>query len=136
MRYLLALSLLFCAWARADCATYASEVVLTGKLVRRTFPEQPNYDSIKLGDAPATYFFVYPDYPLCVAEGRDDDGLEPLEPAVSAIQLVFRDGAHAYHRLRPHLGKPIICWGRLYHAQTGHHHSPVLLADARCQPHR
>ena len=136
MRYLLVLSLLFCARAHAECATYAGETALTGKLLRHTFPEQPNYESIAQGDAPATYFFVAPDHPLCVAEGRNDDGLEPPEPAVDAIQLVFRDGAHSYRRLRPHLGKPIVCRGRLYHAQTGHHHSPVLLADARCHPRR
>lgn len=121
--------------AQADCLTYSGEVTLRGTLVRHTFPEQPNYESIAKGDAKATYFFVSPHEPFCVAEGNDSYGAdEPAEPQVKKVQLVFLDGKKSYRQLRPSLTKEVMCRGGLYHAISGHHHSPVLLYDARCSP--
>jgi len=136
MTVVLALSLwmLFSGCAQAaECFSYTGETTLTGKLVRRTFPEQPNYESIAKGDAAASYFFIVSRQPICVSEGENSDGLEPAESAVARIQLVFIDGK-PYRYLRPYLGKQVVCRGSLYHAHRGHHHSPVLLSAARCQP--
>jgi hypothetical protein len=118
----------------ADCLTYSKQVTLRGVLSRYTFPEQPNYESIAKGDAKATYFFVSPNNTLCVAEGNNTGGLEPAEPRVSQVQLVFPDGNVSYQRLRPYLGKEVVCHGSFFHAITGHHHSPVLLDGANCRP--
>lgn len=118
----------------AECVSYVGETSLAGKLTRQIVPEQPNYESITKGDAAASYFFVSPHHPICVAEGKNDDGLEPGEPAVQDIQLVFLDGKRSYRQLRPFLGKYVVCHGNLYHAHTGHHHSPVLLFGAQCHP--
>ena len=118
----------------AECLTYANPVTLKGVLSRRTFPEQPNYESIAKGDAKATYFFFSPNEAFCVAEGNNTDGHEPAEPRISQVQLVFPDGAASYQRLRPFLGKEVICSGSFFHAATGHHHSPVLMDGAKCRP--
>ncbi|MCK9389113.1 MAG: DUF4431 domain-containing protein [Sulfuritalea sp.] len=135
MRVALPLLLLFSVSAHsADCVTYVGETALTGKLTRHTFPEQPNYESIEKGDAAATYFFVSPHQPICVAEGKNSDGLEPAEPAVAEIQLVFLAAKRSYRQLRPYIGKEVTCLGSIYHAHTGHHHSSVLLFDAKCRP--
>jgi uncharacterized protein (DUF302 family) len=132
---LLLLLLLFSASAHsAECVSYSGETTLTGKLVRLTFPEQPNYESIEKGDAAASYFFVSPPGPICVAGGKDSDGMEPEEPAVEKIQLVFTGGGNAYDQLRPYLGKQVVCRGSLFHAINGHHHTPVLLFGAKCHP--
>jgi Domain of unknown function (DUF4431) len=116
----------------AQCLTYSGEVTLRGQLSHQTFPEQPNYESIAKGDAPATYFFVAPSKPVCVAEGESDDGLEPAEPSVEQVQLVFSGVKDSYGPLRPSLGKDVVCHGHLFHAITGHHHSPVLISHAVC----
>lgn len=135
MRIALALLLLSGISAHsAECVTYVGETTLTGKLKRHTFPEQPNFESIEKGDAAATYFFVSPRQPICVAEGKNSDGLEPEESAVAEIQLVFPDGKMSFRRLRSYLGEQVVCHGSIYHAHTGHHHSPVLLFDAKCRP--
>lgn len=135
MKIALPLLLIFSVSAHsADCVSYGGEITLTGKLSRRTFPEQPNYESIEKGDAAATYFFVSPLQPICVAEGRNSEGLEPPEPTVEEIQLVFLAAKRSYRQLRRYLGKDVVCLGSIYHAHTGHHHSPVLLFDAKCRP--
>lgn len=118
----------------AGCLTYSNPVTLQGVLSRHTFPEQPNYESIAKGDAKATYFFLLPNKTFCVTEGNNTDGLEPAEPRISQVQLIFPDGTVSYQRLRPYLGKEIVCSGSFFHAITGHHHSPVLLDGAKCRP--
>lgn len=117
----------------APCLSYSGTVEITGKLSRHTFPEQPGYESIANGDAEATYFFVSPVRPLCVVEGSTD-GNEPEENGISRVQLVFSEGdsAKAYSALRPLLGNNIQCFGNLFHSISGHHHSPVLLGEAKC----
>jgi hypothetical protein len=124
--------------ARAtECHIYSNLVTLQGVLSRHTFPEQPNYENIAKGDAEATYFFLSPTKKFCVAEGSNTDGLEPAEPRISQVQLVFPDGDVSYKRLRPYLGKKVVCSGSFFHAITGHHHSLVLMDGTKCRstPH-
>jgi len=113
--------------------SYSGTAEITGKLSRHTFPEQPGYESIANGDAKATYLFVSPVRPICVAAGRKDDN-EPAENNISMVQLVFSEGnpANAYNVLRPLLGNNIQCVGNLFHSISSHHHSPVLLGEAEC----
>ena len=130
---MLALLVSFSAQA-AECLRYSEEVTLHGVLSRHTFPEQPNYESIAKGDAKASYFFVTPPKPFCVAEGANADGLEPAEPQVARVQLHL--SSREYNRLRPYLGFKVVCLGYLDSATTGHHHSPAMLAGAKCRPTR
>jgi hypothetical protein len=122
----------FClpAWA-GPCLNYGELVTLKGVLSRHTFPEQPNYESIANGDAAATYFFVSPGAPVCVAAGAGQSD-EPAEPSVKRVQLVFPFGTNGYEPLRRYLGGQVVCAGSLVHAISGHHHSPVLLFEAQC----
>jgi len=115
-----------------QCLSYRGEVTLRGTLFRRTYPEQPNYKSIAKGDAAATYFFVSPDTPFCVDAG-DTKNNEPAEPHVKSVQLAFSGQQDSYGPLRQHLSKRVECHGSLYHAISGHHHSPVLLSNAKCR---
>lgn len=128
---------LLCASAQAyACVSYEGTTTLTGTLTRHTFPEEPNYESMARGDAAANYFFVKPRFPICVNEGKNGIDLEPAVPSVIAIQLVFLDGKTSYRGMRPYLGRQVVCRGSLYAAHNGHHHSPVLLLNAKCQPTR
>lgn len=131
---LLVLSLLWTAPVVAEeCLAYGSEVTLHGKLSRHTFPEQPNYESIAGGDTPATYFFVTSSTGFCVAAGHVADN-EPEERSIERVQLVFSNAKESYTSLKAYLGKSVECRGTFFHAISGHHHSPVLLGEARCVP--
>jgi hypothetical protein len=133
MRLLLVALLLSGATAHAaPCLSYSGEVTLRGLLTQHTFPEQPNYESIAKGDAKATYFFISPRTHFCVAEGANSEGLEPAVEEVERVQLVFLGEKDSYGPLRPYLGKQVVCRGSLFHAISGHHHSPVLLFKAKC----
>ena len=123
--------ILCCSVAEAACLSYSGTVTIAGRLSRHTFPEQPNYESIAKGDAPASYIFVLPRNSVCVEAGGTD---EPGVPAAPRIQLMFdyRAAKQEYDRLTPLLGKNVVCTGSLFPAATGHHHSKVLLQDARC----
>jgi hypothetical protein len=113
-----------------ECLSYSGQVTLMGTLSRHTFPEQPNYESIAKGDAKATYFFVSMHSPICVAEGSSGDELEDAEKNIMRVQLLLEPKGYA--ALRPHIGKEIKCSGNLFHAISGHHHSPVLLENTIC----
>ena len=115
----------------SPCLTYEGEVTLRGTLSKRTFPEQPDYESIAKGDAAATYFFVSPRQPFCVS-ASDPEDFKPAEPRVVSVQLAFAPGEIAYNALRPYLGSDVECRGMLFHAISGHHHTPVLLSQAGC----
>jgi hypothetical protein len=59
---LLVPSLLF-----AECVNYEPDLVsLNGKIIRKTFPGPPNYENIKTGDQPETYWILILTTPLCV----------------------------------------------------------------------
>ena len=115
-----------------QCLRYEPEVNLVGTLVRKTFPEQPNYESIRSGDAAATYFFISLPTAFCVSPGPDKD--LPSVARVAEVQLMFSGETNSYKALRPYLGKKVMCRGHLWPQQTGHHHSQVLIADALCKP--
>lgn len=116
----------------AACLNY-QPVEIAGALSRETFPGPPNYESVASGDAEETYFFVTLASPECVVQG-DNSGLEPAAESVTTIQLVFNwtSAANDYQLLKPYLGSQVICRGTLLGQHTGHHHTPILLTDAKC----
>ncbi|MBC3806835.1 DUF4431 domain-containing protein [Undibacterium seohonense] len=130
---LVLLSLLSSTFAYAeDCVKYSERVTIQGKLSRMTFPEQPNYESIKNGDRPASYFFITTPSNLCLLAGQNE--LEPAEQKIKTMQLIFAGEAKkAYQTLRAQLNKTVICTGSFMHASTGHHHSAVLFIDSECK---
>jgi len=115
-----------------ECLVYDHEISLVGTLARKTFPEQPNYESIANGDAAATYFFISPQTAFCVSPGANEGS--PGVELVAQVQLMFSEETDSYKVLRPYLGKTVMCRGNLWPQQTGHHHSAVLLAGAICKP--
>lgn len=71
------------------------------------------------GDAAEVHWLLHLDRPVCTAGTGD----EPAEAGIRKVQLVLSD--HARHRAL--LGRRVRVAGPLFHAQTGHHHTPVLL---------
>lgn len=116
------------AAASSDCLSYASPVSVTGRLLRIVFPGPPNYDSLAGGDKPEPYFVLHLDRPVCVAEDPTDSK-NPAVARVTDMQLMLEPAQ--YKQLRSRLGRQIRLSGVLIAAQTGHHHTPVMLGEVR-----
>jgi len=109
------------------CLSYEPTVVrINGTVIERTFPGPPNYESIKDGDEPETYWLLVLRGPVCVDQGDPGDLINEGKKGIRRIQLVLHDeGAYdKYHRL---LGKRVVATGTLYGSHTAHHKTPVLL---------
>lgn len=130
---LIAIALLFAStMAQAStCLIYAGKVSLRGRILQRTFTEQSVFKSVAKGDIDATYYFVAPHAPVCVAD--DAGSKEGSRTTVSEVQLVFGGRDDPYVPLKPGLGMEVECSGVLQHANSARHHSSVLLTDARCK---
>jgi len=71
------------------CRSYEPSVVgLRGTLVRKTFPEPPNYASIRKGDAAETYFLLDLDRPICVDEDKSQPDLNPSHKNIRKVRMV------------------------------------------------
>lgn len=105
------------------CVAYEPDTVsLTGTIKRRTFAGPPNYESVAKGDQPEQVWVLRLARPICVSASGDQEE----EKNVSDLQLVFTD-AEEYRRYRAFVGRRATVNGKLFHAQTGHHHTTVLL---------
>ena len=121
----------------AECLNYEPEsTFLTGKIVRKTFPGRPNYESIKEGDEPETYWILVSAEPLCLNGKKDKNGKQLYNPEsnVYQVQLVFM--GNEYRTYRNLVGKNVIVRGSLFSMQTGHHHTNVLIAVKELREHK
>lgn len=105
---------------RAHCLSGESaDATVTGVLKRMTFAGPPNYDSLAAGDRPETYFVLRLATPACLET--------PEDGAVSAETLQLLLDTTQFQRYRPYLGHTVKIVGRLWPAQSGHHHTPLML---------
>ncbi len=113
------------AQSESPCYYYESDTVnLTGKMVRDTFPGPPNYESIKEGDAMEVYWVLQLQKPICM-NAVADDYTNVDRQNVTQLQMVVGDGM--YKKYRNLLYKTVTVKGTLFGAQTGHHHTDVLI---------
>jgi hypothetical protein len=109
-----------------DCLSYEPvKTKLTGTLLKKTFPGPPSYESIANGDKPETYWLLVLSHAVCVNADKKDS-FNVAYRDVHRIQLVFLDGT-MYKTHRVLLGKRAVVEGNLIGANSGHHHTPVLL---------
>jgi hypothetical protein len=116
------------AYASAQgCLSYdVAGVQLTGTISRKTFPGPPNYESIRRGDKPETYWILHLARPICTTATADDEA----ESSATDLQLILPLGMPPkdYAHLKKFLGrKDVTVVGQLMHAISGHHHTPVLV---------
>lgn len=111
-----------------QCVSYApANVALKGEISRQTFAGRPNFESVKQGDEPETYWVLHLTAPTClVASETMPDG--DAESNVSDLQLGLDE--QQYARYQDLLGKQVVVSGTLSHAISGHHHTKVLLKVA------
>lgn len=106
------------------CLSYEPATVsLNGIIKRHTFPGPPNYESVAKGDQPEQVWVLHLSRPICISAGSDFD----TQSNVSDLQLVLVEGQKQYDRYRSMLNKRVEVTGTLFQAQTGHHHTKVLL---------
>ena len=112
-----------CAAAAAHCLDYEpSVVVLSGTLVRQTFPGPPNYESVARGDSAEQIWILRLRKGICVNVA---DHFDIHEAGQKQIQLVLEP--EFYQRFRNFVGKGVTVTGTLFHAHTGHHYKKLLL---------
>jgi hypothetical protein len=121
----LLLSIVFSIQAAAqNCLSYDTDSVkLTGTISRKTFPGPPNYESIRRGDKPETYWVLHLSSPICTTASVDDDA----ESGVTDLQLILTQKQYALYKKFVGRKARVTIKGKLSHAITGHHHTPVLL---------
>jgi hypothetical protein len=114
------------ASAQDGCISYEPELVkLKGTIIRKTFPGPPNYESVRRGDEPETYWILHLAKPICTTASADNDA----ESNVSDIQLILTPKQYALYRkfVGATAHAVVTATGKLSHAITGHHHIQVLL---------
>jgi hypothetical protein len=114
------------AYASAQgCLSYdVAGVQLTGTISRKTFPGPPNYESVRRGDEPETYWILHLAKPICTTASADNDA----ESNVSDMQLILTPKQYAlYRKFVARKGRAVTAAGKLSHAITGHHHTQVLM---------
>jgi hypothetical protein len=112
--------------AQADCLSYGGRVQVTGTLVRIEFAGPPNYESVARGDQPEPQFVIRLDTAVCVNADPSDD-FAVYVPSLRDMMLML--SPPQFGQLRPRLGTRVILSGGLMAAETGHHHTPVMLRD-------
>lgn len=109
-----------------DCITEGKEITLKGKLAVQTFPGLPNYESIKKGDEPETYWILTTEKSYCgIGHSLDNDKLYRLDRRATQFQLVLT--AEQYKEKKNLLNKKVIVKGNMFTAHTGHHHTEMLI---------
>jgi len=114
--------------AKPLCEAYDVEgVVLSGTVVLRTFFGPPNYGENPETDSKEVQALLKLDHPLCAVESVERE--EQAERNQRQVTLVPLGG----FSLKPYAGKHVFVKGSLFHADNGHHRTPVLIA-IRQQP--
>jgi len=116
------------SWAAVPCLHYSgSSVTLTGKVKLQTFFGPPNYGENPDTDSRETQAILLLAKPICVeANPTDYEEAEQNQLEVTLVPLNKEN-------LKNYEGKPIAVQGTLYHAHTGHHHTPVLIEIRRIE---
>lgn len=120
--------------AGADsCLHYAPAVVsLTGRLIERTLPGPPHYDSFRRGDRPELVHFLVLDRPLCtIADYKDSPNTDAFN-GQDTVQVRKRDST--WRELRHLMGQRVTVTGTLVEWALGPDRTPVVLDPTAVQP--
>jgi hypothetical protein len=98
-----------------------------GKLRLINFHGPPNYESIKEGDEKEGAFILELDKPFDIepTHNAQEPPNTDWEKNVRRIQLIVV--GRSDKPLEKRIGKRVSVKGKLFHAITGHHHTPVLM---------
>ena len=109
-----------------SCHHYAPAVVtLTGRLIQRTLPGPPNYQSIARGDRPQLVDLLVLDAPLWTIPDYKDSPNTDAFQGQDTVQV--RRAAATWNDVRRLTGKRVSVVGTLSEWALGQDHTPVLI---------
>jgi hypothetical protein len=109
-----------------SCHHYAPAVVtLTGRLIQRTLPGPPNYQSIARGDRPQLVDLLVLDAPLCTIPDYKDSPNTDAFQGQDTVQV--RRATATWNDVRRLTGKRVSVVGTLSEWALGQDHTPVLI---------
>jgi hypothetical protein len=121
--------------SRSQCVySETTTVSLNGTIYAKDFPGPPNFESIRAGDERMRYWIFRLDKPICVeGDSFDNDRVSN----VRRLQLVFMDGSF-YQRYRRYVRehRRFKVTGSLFHRNTGHHVTEILISVKTLEPFR
>jgi hypothetical protein len=97
-------------------------IALTGKVIVRTFFGPPNYGENPKTDSRESQYILLLDVPVDVIGTPRENKTEPGVKQITLVVLDFK--ANPVERW---LHKRVTVEGTLFHANTGHHHTKVLI---------
>lgn len=113
------------------CLQYANRVSLAGRVIRRTYPGPPSFESVARGDRPERVLVLALTEPACMAEDKADrDRMSPAIARITEVQLAAT--AQDLGGIAP--GRILRVTGKVFAAHTGHHHTPIILEQVRVEP--
>jgi hypothetical protein len=113
----------------ADSTYYydPSVSILSGTLKEEEFYGPPGYGESPDKDSKEKQFILYLDNPINVKRDKKSDSDFDAKYKQDKITLIIKSSTSPFkHRI----GKSIKVKGTLFPAETGHHHTDVLLGDA------
>ena len=117
-------------------------VTLTGTIVTQVFPGAPNYESVAKGDKPEKAWILHLHTPIQLDAAKNAaKNNNDAEKNVREVQLVLgfdvknsnadpdKTAKSQYKIWEPltHKGITTLATGKLFHSQTGHHHTRILM---------
>lgn len=109
-----------------SCIIAGQPTQLAGTINIETFPGLPNYESIKKGDQPETYWILTTNKPHC-GTGEDfiNEGQKSTDKNQTRFQLILTEAQ--YKQWKKLLNKKVSVEGTMMLAHTGHHHTEMLI---------
>src|SRR5437870_13335689 len=113
-----------------------ASVALTGRLIQRTLPGPPNYESIARGDRPQVVDLLILDTPICtIADYQDSPNTDAFQ-GQDTIQV--RSAAATARDVRRLTGRRVVVTGTLSEWALGPDRTPVVIdpTEVRALPAR
>jgi uncharacterized protein DUF4431 len=116
-----------------SCFHYAPAVVtVTGRLIQRTLPGPPHYDSFRRGDRPEVVDFLLLDTPLCTIPDYKDSPNTDAFQGQDTVQVRKRDAT--WRDIRRLTGQRVTVTGTLVEWALGPDRTPVVLDPTTVSP--
>jgi hypothetical protein len=109
-----------------------ASVSFTGRLIQRTLPGPPNYQSIKRGDRPQVVDLLILDAPICTIPDYKDSPNTDAFQGQDTIQV--RRTESTWRDVRRLSGRRVVVTGTLAEWALGPDRTPVVIDPTAVQP--
>jgi|SRR5712691_2298913 hypothetical protein len=109
-----------------------ASVSLSGRLIQRTLPGPPNYQSIKRGDRPQVVDLLILDAPICTIPDYKDSPNTDAFQGQDTIQV--RRAESTWREVRRLSGRRVVVTGTLAEWALGPDRTPVVIDPTEVRP--